>query len=183
MPRKKMDLVVIGFIACLATRSSLAMASFAALAFCKLLQPRTGQTLYYDRCARKKEKIKREKVCYLQNKTKQNHIALCRTNTLRVFPVSSAVVRSGVEPSSRRYVRILQRRRSPPCPRLRERPEPSPRPRWPANPAESRRRRPLFAPCPDGTPRPGKYIRSAVRSIPQAADQTWRSSLFSFSRL
>lgn len=79
---------------------------------------------------------------------------LCRMNTLRVFPVSLAEVRSGVAPSSRRYVRILQRRRSPPSPRLQERPEPSPRPRWPANLAESQRCRPWFTPNPDGTPGP-----------------------------
>lgn len=105
---------------------------------------------------------------------------LCRTNTPRVFPVSSAEVRSGVAPSSRRYVRILQRRQSPPSPRLQERPEPSLRLQWPANLAECQHCRPLFAPNPDGTPGPGN-IRSAVRSIPQAEDQTWRSSLFSIS--
>lgn len=66
----------------------------------------------------------------------------CRRNTRRVFPASLAEVRSGVAPSSRRYVRILQRCQSPPSPRHRDRPEPTPRPRWPANPAVSQRRRP-----------------------------------------
>lgn len=106
---------------------------------------------------------------------------LCRTNTLRVFPVSSAEVRSGVAPSSQRYVRILQRRQSPPSPRLQERPEPGPQLRWPANLAEFQHCRPWFTPNPDRTPGAGN-ICSAVRSIPQAEDQTWRSSLFSLSR-
>lgn len=116
--------------------------------------------------------------------TTASHILPCRRNRRRVFPASSAEGRIAVAPSSRRYVRILQRCPSPPSPRPRERPEPSPPPRWPANLAESQRRRPLIPrpnPPLDGTP--GREDRRCgVRSIPQAEDQTWRSSLFSVCR-
>lgn len=104
---------------------------------------------------------------------------LCMTNKFRVFPVSSAEARSGVAPSSRRYVRILQRRRSLPFPRHRGRLGQGRRLRWPASLVEFQRCRPLSpTKNPEG---PGK-ARSAVRSIPQAENQTWRSSLFSISR-
>lgn len=71
---------------------------------------------------------------------------LCMTNKSRVFPVSSAEATSGAAPSSRRYVRILQRRRSPPSPRLQGRQGPGRRPRWPASLVGSQRCRPWFPP-------------------------------------
>lgn len=130
------------------------MASFAALAFCKLLQPSAGNTTYTGSTLGTAV-FRKSAICRWS--------VLCRTNTLRVFPVSLAAVRSGVAPSSRRYVRILQRRRSPPSPRLQERPEPSPPPRWPANLAESQRCRPWFTP----NPRTGPPARE-IFALPSA---------------
>ena len=149
------------------------MASFASLAFCKLLQPSAGKTLYSEQAVQGAVLTK----CLLRSSN-----VLCRMNTRRVFPASSAAARSGVAPSLRRSVRILQRCRSPPSPRPRERPAPGPRPRWPEIPAESQRCRPSFPANPRRDPAGPGNNRAAVRSIPQAEDQTWRSSLFSVCR-
>lgn len=92
------------------------------------------------------------------------YCVLCRTNILRVSPVSSVVVRSGVAPSSRQYVRIVQRRRSPPSPRLQERPVPGRRLRWPENPAESQRCRPWFHRTPTGPP-PARDIFAVLSAL------------------
>lgn len=119
------------------------MASFASLAFRKLLQPSLGNTLL--RTSLQTVALRKSPSC--------KRSIPCRRNTRRVFPASSAEATSGVAPSLRRYVRILQRCRSPPSPRHRDLPEPIPRPRWPANPAVSQRRRPwLPRNPPDGTP-------------------------------
>lgn len=118
------------------------MASFASLTYCKLLQPSPWNAVYWEQALKS---CKKSSVC--------KHSILCRMNKHRVFPVSSDEVKSGVAPSWRRYVRNLQRCRSPPSLRFQERPEPSPLLRWRANLAESQRCRPWLPPNPpDGTP-------------------------------
>lgn len=121
------------------------MASFAALAFRKL-SPVHQHAFHFGPNA---EPRYFPSVCMTR--------ILCKMNTLRVSPASSAAATSGVAPSSRWYVRILQRRRSLPSLRLRERPGPGPRLRWPANLAESLRCQPWGHPeTRRGAQAPGK---------------------------